>query len=69
MEKVPKLSAGTYKPLFVEVDKVVVDSIRAALIMHNYHMEKSSKALGISRITLYRKMKKYGIVKRKKSER
>jgi transcriptional regulator with PAS, ATPase and Fis domain len=39
------------------------DLIEEALIEHNQSRTKTAKALGISRVTLYNKMKKYGISK------
>jgi transcriptional regulator with PAS, ATPase and Fis domain len=36
-------------------------TIRTALTHHHGHQGRAAKALGISRTTLWRKMKKYGI--------
>lgn len=68
MNGVPILSAGQTKPLALKLDEVIKSYIEGILMMHNYRLGKASKALGISRTTLYRKMKKYGIVKRKRHE-
>ncbi|MGD9089270.1 MAG: sigma 54-interacting transcriptional regulator, partial [Desulfobacterales bacterium] len=38
------------------------DKLLAALQRHNWHRHKSARALGIDRTTLWRKMKKYGLL-------
>jgi PAS domain S-box-containing protein len=38
------------------------DKLLAALQRHNWHRNKSARALGIDRTTLWRKMKKYGLL-------
>ena len=63
---IPTLIAGQTTPLNMKIDEMIKNYIESVLIMHNYRLGRASKALGISRTTLYRKMKKYGITKRKK---
>jgi len=65
-ESIPKMS-GTFrnesfeKSLVSQVALTERDIIEKALQNHNFSRTKTAKHLGISRVTLYNKMKKYGI--------
>ncbi len=58
-------SVGQSKPLTLEqrVDEVEKRIIEEALRRNNFHRTDTAKELGISRVTLYNKMKKFEILK------
>jgi DNA-binding NtrC family response regulator len=43
-------------------EEVERNTIQRALIQHGYARSRAASALGISRVTLYKKMKKYGLM-------
>jgi transcriptional regulator of acetoin/glycerol metabolism len=46
----------------VSSDNKERDKLLATLQRHNWHRNKSARALGMDRTTLWRKMKKYGLL-------
>lgn len=61
----PKLEFGHITPLTVKMDELAKTYIENVLILTNYHLNKSAEVLGISRTSLYRRMKKYGIAEKR----
>jgi len=51
----------TETPAIQSLELLEKESIRQAIEQENYNMSKTAKLLGISRNTLYLKMKKYGL--------
>jgi transcriptional regulator of acetoin/glycerol metabolism len=54
------ISGDTLLPLY-NLDELQRDSIITAIHTYNGNITKAAKSIGISRSTLYRKMKKYNI--------
>ena len=54
--------AASQTRLARSIDAVERDFIREALERHNNSRARAAEALGISRVTLYKKMKKYGLM-------
>jgi len=59
---VPGLSVQTGETLVHNREIVERNVIQRALANHGYSRSRAASALGISRVTLYKKMKKYGLM-------
>lgn len=64
----PMLRAGRNKQLALRLDQIIKFYVEEVLLNNNYRLGLAAADLGISRTSLWRIMKKYGIVKRKKIE-
>ena len=59
------MEGGPAKPTLEEqVDEFERRVIEESLRRHNYHRGETARELGISRVTLYNKIRRYGIERR-----